>query len=77
MLRFPDFVGGTTRDVTAFMRAVPGLVAKDGAEGVYVAALADGTAVALKAEDGSDRARQVALAAILVGLGVEPRPWPP
>ncbi len=48
------------------------MVAKDGAEGVYVAALADGTAVALKAEDGSERARQVALAAILVGLGVDP-----
>lgn len=72
MVAFPDFVGGSNRDVTAFMRAVPGLVAKDGAEGVYVAALADGTAVAIKAEDGSDRARQVALASILVSLGVDP-----
>lgn len=71
MAAFPDFVGGTNRDVTAFMRAVPGLVAKDGAEGVYVAALPDGTAVALKVEDGADRARQVALAAILVGLGID------
>jgi L-asparaginase II len=71
MAAFPDFVGGTNRDVTAFMRAVPGLVAKDGAEGVYVAALPDGTAVALKVEDGAERARQVALAAILVGLGVD------
>ena len=44
MVAFPEFVGGTNRDVTAFMRAVPGLVAKDGAEGVYVAALPDGTA---------------------------------
>jgi len=74
MVRFPDFVGGTTRDVTAFMRAVPGLVAKDGAEGVYAAALPDGTAVALKVEDGSERARQVALAAVLVGLGADPGP---
>jgi L-asparaginase II len=71
MAAFPDFVGGTNRDVTAFMRAVPGLVAKDGAEGVYVAALPDGTGIAIKAEDGSDRARQVALGAILVTLGVE------
>jgi len=71
MAAYPDFVGGTNRDVTAFMRAVPGLVAKDGAEGVYVAALPDGTAVALKVEDGADRARQVALAALLVGMGVE------
>ena len=71
MRAFPDFVGGTNRDVTAFMRAVPGLVAKDGAEGVYVAALPDGTAVAIKSEDGSERARQVALARILVLLGAD------
>ncbi len=71
MSAYPDFVGGTNRDVTAFMRAVPGLVAKDGAEGVYVAALPDGTAVAIKAEDGSERARQVALATILLGLGAD------
>jgi L-asparaginase II len=67
----PEMVGGTRQDVTALMRAVPGLVAKDGFEGVYVAALDNGTAVAIKAEDGSDRASQVALAAILVGLGAE------
>ena len=72
MRAFPDFVGGTNRDVTAFMQAVPGLVAKDGAEGVYVAALPDGTAVAIKSEDGSERARQVALASILVSLGADP-----
>jgi L-asparaginase II len=74
MAAFPDFVGGSNRDVTAFMRAVPGLVAKDGAEGVYVAALPDGTAIAIKSEDGSDRARQVALATVLVGLGADPDP---
>lgn len=68
MRAHPDMVGGTRRDVTAFMRAVPGLVVKDGAEGVYVAALADGRAVAIKADDGSARGRQVALAAILLGL---------
>lgn len=72
MAAYPDFVGGTRRDVTAFMRAVPGLVAKDGAEGVYVAALPDGTGIALKVEDGTDRARQVALAAILERCGVDP-----
>ena len=72
MTAHPELVGGSRRDVTRFMRAVPGLVAKDGAEGVYVVALADGTGVAIKVEDGSDRARQVALAAILVRLGVAP-----
>jgi L-asparaginase II len=71
MAAHPEYVGGTRRDVTDLMRAVPGLVAKDGAEGVFVAALPNGTAVALKIEDGSDRARQVAMAAILVRHGVD------
>lgn len=74
MRAHPEMVGGDHRDVTAFMRAVPGLVAKDGAEGVYVAALPDGRTVAMKLEDGSSRGRQVALARILIGLGAEPDP---
>lgn len=74
MRAHPEMVGGDHRDVTAFMRAVPGLVAKDGAEGVYVAALPDGRAVAMKLEDGSSRGRQVALARILIGLGADPEP---
>lgn len=69
MSRHPEYVGGTRRDVTALMRAIPGLVAKDGAEGVYVAALPDGTGIALKVDDGADRARQVAMAGILRRLG--------
>ncbi|MDO8308808.1 MAG: asparaginase [Actinomycetota bacterium] len=68
----PDVVGGTRRDVTEFMRAVPGLMAKDGAAGVYVAALPDGTAIAVKVEDGSDAARRVVLAEVLIGLGADP-----
>ena len=40
----PSSVGGTGRDVTRLMQVVPGLVAKDGAEGVYAAALPDGSA---------------------------------
>jgi len=66
----PERVGGTRRDVTAFMRQVPGLVAKDGAEGVYVVALEDGRAGALKVCDGAERARIVAGAALLVAMGV-------
>jgi L-asparaginase II len=66
----PDLVGGTGRDVTAAMRAVPGLVAKDGAEGVYAGALPDGTAFAFKVLDGSNRARPAILASVLrVALG--------
>jgi L-asparaginase II len=69
---FPHLVGGSRRDVTALMRAVPGLLAKDGAEAVYAAALADGTAVAVKIADGGDRARPVVMAEALRVAGVDP-----
>ena len=67
----PEWAGGTRRDVTRVMQSVPGLLAKDGAEGVYVAALPDGTGIAIKVEDGADRARRVVLAELLIGLGVD------
>ncbi|RZU63548.1 asparaginase [Zhihengliuella halotolerans] len=66
MSAHPELVAGEGRDVTAFMRAVPGSIAKDGFEGIQVAALPDGTAVAVKVSDGGDRARMpVATAALL------------
>lgn len=71
MRAWPHYVGGTRRDVTRLMAGVPGLLAKDGAEGVYLVALGDGRAVAIKVLDGADRARIVALAEILLGLGVQ------
>ena len=64
-------VGGDDRDVTVLMRSIPGLVAKDGAEGVYAAAMPDGRAVALKIEDGSGRARAAVLVSVLDRLGVD------
>lgn len=70
MRAHPEWVGGTGRDVTALMRAVPGAVAKDGAEGVYAVGLPSGAAVALKIADGSGRARPVVAAAALARLGV-------
>ncbi|WP_075692415.1 asparaginase, partial [Streptomyces acidiscabies] len=57
MRDFPEMASGTDRDVAALMRAVPGLLAKDGFEGVEVAALPDGRAVAVKISDGANRAR--------------------
>jgi len=71
MRAHPDLVGGTGRDVTAVMRDVPGLVAKDGAEGVYAAAFPDGRAAALKIIDGAGRARRPVLAWALEQLGVD------
>ena len=72
MRAHPDLVGGTGRDVTMVMQDVAGLVAKDGAEGVYAAALPDGRATALKIDDGAGRARPPVLASALQQLGVDP-----
>ncbi|UQX88264.1 asparaginase [Jatrophihabitans telluris] len=70
MRQYPDLVGGSGRAVTRLMQGVPGLIAKDGAEGVFAAALPDGGAVALKIDDGAERAAQVAVVAALRQLGV-------
>jgi len=71
MRAHPELVGGSGRDVTAVMRDVPGLMAKDGAEGVYAAAFADGRAAAVKISDGAGRARRPVLAWALEQLGVD------
>jgi L-asparaginase II len=70
MSSYPEMVGGPTRDVTNLMRLVPGLMVKDGAEGVQVAALPDGRAIALKVADGGGRARTPVTVAALRSLGV-------
>ena len=67
----PDYLGGTTREVTALVRETPGLVAKDGAESVVAVGLADGRGVAVKVADGGGRARMVILAGALRAIGVE------
>jgi L-asparaginase II len=71
MRAYPEWAGGSHRDVTQLMRGVPGLLAKDGAEGVQVVALADGRALAVKVDDGGTRARQVVVAEALATLGVD------
>ncbi|MEV8086691.1 asparaginase [Streptomyces nigra] len=67
-----EMASGSGRDVAALMRAVPGLLAKDGFEGVQVAALPDGRAVAVKIADGANRARVPVAAAALAWAGVDP-----
>ncbi|MFZ4235285.1 asparaginase [Streptomyces murinus] len=67
-----EMASGASRDVAALMRAVPGLLAKDGFEGVQVAALPDGRAVAVKIADGADRARIPVAARALERAGVDP-----
>jgi len=71
MRAYPELVGGNGRDVTRLMSGVPGLLAKDGAEGVYAGALPSGGAVALKIIDGGKRARTPVMIAALRRLGVD------
>jgi L-asparaginase II len=71
MTAHPELVGGPERPVSVLMRAVPGLMAKDGAEGVFVAGLLDGRAVVVKISDGASRAAAVVAAAALRTLGVD------
>ncbi len=70
MRSYPEYVGGTGRDVTALMAQTPGLVAKDGAESVYAVGLGDGRGIAIKVADGGSRAKPLILAAVLRRLGV-------
>jgi L-asparaginase II len=71
MRAHPFLVGGEGRDVTLLMSGVPGLVAKDGAEGVYAAGFDDGRAVAVKIDDGAARARMPVIVTALRRLGVD------
>ena len=71
MCQHPHLVAGAGRGDTQLMSAVPGLIAKGGAEGVHVAAHPDGRAVALKVADGADRARLPVMLAALRSLGFD------
>jgi L-asparaginase II len=64
----PELVGGPDSVDTLVMRALPGAIAKRGAEGVLCAALPDGAGVALKVEDGAQRAVFAATGRLL-GIG--------
>ena len=67
----PEYVSGTRRDELELHRAIPGLIAKAGAEAVYAVGLADGRGVAIKISDGNPRARPVAMAGVLKRLGFD------
>jgi L-asparaginase II len=71
MRAHPDLVGGRGRDVSRLIAGVPDLIAKDGAEGVYTAALSDGRTVAIKIDDGAERARLPVLVKALRAVGVD------
>ncbi|HSA52845.1 MAG TPA: asparaginase [Yinghuangia sp.] len=71
MRAYPEYVAGSGRVDTLLMRAVPGLIAKMGAEAVQGVALADGRAVAFKVDDGSVRTLAPIVVAALRRLGVD------
>jgi L-asparaginase II len=66
----PWWVAGTGRTVTELGETLPGVIAKDGADGVFAAALPDGRALSLKVLDGSARGVPVVVAEALHALGV-------
>lgn len=72
MRAHPELVAGTSRAAsdTVLMAALPGLLAKSGAEGVGVAAVPSAGAVAVKIDDGAARARMPVLVSALRRLGV-------
>ena len=63
----PFFVAGTGRACTRIMEIAPGKIfTKTGAEGVFIAALPEqGIAMAVKCEDGTTRAAEAMITAML------------
>ncbi|HBF32898.1 asparaginase [Rhizobium sp.] len=63
----PFYVAGTKRACTAIMQVAPGKIfAKTGAEGVFCAVLPElGLSIAVKAEDGTTRAAEAMVTALL------------
>jgi L-asparaginase II len=69
--RHPWWLGGTDRMVSRLVETVPGLVAKEGAEGVFAAALPDGRALAVKIVDGGPRPLPAVVVAALRAVEVD------
>jgi L-asparaginase II len=76
MLLHPELIAGVGRPCTEMMRGHPGRVfTKVGAEGVYSALLVrEGLGIALKVVDGHSLASALAIAAVLIELGLRPQP---
>lgn len=73
----PAMVSGEGDTLTTMLRHVPGLLAKDGADGVFAGALPDGRAIALKIADGAGRARPAVAVAGLERLGIDTSAFAP
>ncbi|MBM4794208.1 asparaginase [Streptomyces sioyaensis] len=71
MRAHPEFVAGTRRPDTWLMQALPGTLAKMGAEAVQALALPDGRALAFKIDDGATRTLGPVLARTLRLMGLD------
>ena len=65
MRTYPELIRGPAALDTNLMQALPGWTAKGGAEGLFCAASPEGLGVALKVEDGTQRALQPAVGSFL------------
>ncbi len=65
----PDLLRGPDATDTLLMKAIPGAVAKGGAEGLICGALPNGIGFAAKCEDGHSRALRPALARLSEAVG--------
>jgi L-asparaginase II len=74
MTAHPQLIGGPRAVDTLVMRALPGSVAKRGAEGVLCVGLPDGAGVALKVDDGANRAAYAAAGLVLGIPELQERP---
>jgi L-asparaginase II len=69
-LKHPEMILAEGAFDTRMMRTVPGLFVKGGAESVMLASLADGSAIAWKISDGSNRANGPLMKAALAKFGI-------
>ena len=69
-LKHPEMILAEGAFDTRMMRAVPGLFVKGGAESVMLASLADGSAIAWKISDGSNRVNGPLMKAALAKFGI-------
>lgn len=69
-LKHPEMILAEGAFDTRMMHAVPGLLVKGGAESVMLASLVDGSAIAWKISDGSNRANGPMMKAALAKLGI-------
>jgi L-asparaginase II len=76
MRAHPGMLRGPVAADALLIRALPGWVAKGGAEGLFCACSPDGLGIALKVEDGAFRAVLPALAEVLRRLGLDPGTLP-